>query len=76
MESRSAGFHRLMLEFGTKHVAAFIRLFKDAGSIPATSTTRLAPSSLARGKPSYRVTPSERSELRSHATRSFVARSW
>ena len=38
MESRSAGFHRLMLECGTKHVAAFIRLFKDAGSIPATST--------------------------------------
>ena len=50
MGSRSAGFHKLMLECGTKHVAAFIRLFKDAGSIPATSTTRLAPLSLARGK--------------------------
>ncbi len=37
-KSCPVGVARVSLKFGTKHVAAFIRLFKDAGSIPATST--------------------------------------
>jgi len=41
MKSRSAGFCKLKLKCRTKHVAAFIRLFEDAGSIPATSTNFL-----------------------------------
>ena len=32
------GVVRIRLKYEAKHVAAFIRLFKDAGSIPATST--------------------------------------
>ena len=50
-----AGVARISLNRGAKHVAAFIRLFKDAGSIPATSTIKMQKSKVKTQKHNLKV---------------------